>query len=247
MSTDEVVAVRARRLWQELAAGPVAFGTQGEVNIVVSPGSRMCPNGWLGIVVLGDAAIVTVPDDAHAAAARTGLARSKLTDITDPEALGSMLPVAEFLGPAALAYLSPEQFRPADDGDGAVAVEQLPTGHADLLELREAAGEADWDEAGLDDITSTAFVVRDALGGKPVAAAGYRLWPSRTAHISVLTEPAYRGNGLARATGAAAARHALDAGLLPQWRARVPASRRVAAALGFRELGRQLSGRLMIP
>ncbi|WP_317623424.1 hypothetical protein [Streptomyces noursei] len=35
--------------------------------------------------------------------------------------------------------------------------------------------------------------------------------------------------------------HALAAGLLPQWRARRPASRRVAASLGFEELGHQLS------
>lgn len=35
--------------------------------------------------------------------------------------------------------------------------------------------------------------------------------------------------------------HALAAGLLPQWRARPVESRRVALALGFRELGTQLS------
>ncbi|MER7737151.1 hypothetical protein ABTX34_02235 [Streptomyces sp. NPDC096538] len=39
--------------------------------------------------------------------------------------------------------------------------------------------------------------------------------------------------------GAAAVAHALAAGLLPQWRARAFASRRVAAALGFEELGAQ--------
>ncbi|MDU0303963.1 GNAT family N-acetyltransferase, partial [Streptomyces sp. PAL114] len=45
----------------------------------------------------------------------------------------------------------------------------------------------------------------------------------------------------ARVVGAAAVAHALAAGLLPQWRARDFASRRVAAALGFEELGAQLS------
>lgn len=44
-----------------------------------------------------------------------------------------------------------------------------------------------------------------------------------------------------RVTGSAATAHALAAGLLPQWRARVPASRRVAVALGFEEVGAQLS------
>ncbi|MFD6391459.1 GNAT family N-acetyltransferase [Nocardia sp. NPDC055029] len=53
-----------------------------------------------------------------------------------------------------------------------------------------------------------------------------------------------RGQGLARATASAAVAHASAAGLLPQWRARVPQSRAVARALGFRELGAQLCVRL---
>jgi hypothetical protein len=36
----------------------------------------------------------------------------------------------------------------------------------------------------------------------------------------------------------------VEAGRLPQWRARPPASRRVARSLGFRELGFQVSIRL---
>ena len=48
-------------------------------------------------------------------------------------------------------------------------------------------------------------------------------------------------HGLARVTGSATVAHALAAKLLPQWRARPPASRRVAASLGFEELGFQLS------
>ncbi|MFD0628405.1 GNAT family N-acetyltransferase [Streptomyces sanglieri] len=105
--------------------------------------------------------------------------------------------------------------------------------------LEHAAGFEDAGEAALDEITSPAFVLRDH--GQVVAAAGYRAWPRRTAHISVLTAPEARGQGLARVTGSAAVAHALSAGLLPQWRARPAASRRVAAALGFEELGSQLS------
>ncbi|NEB68512.1 GNAT family N-acetyltransferase, partial [Streptomyces fulvissimus] len=51
--------------------------------------------------------------------------------------------------------------------------------------------------------------------------------------------------GLARQVASEATAHALAAGLLPQWRARPAASRRVAAALGYRELGAQLSVRLV--
>ncbi|MET9675820.1 GNAT family N-acetyltransferase [Streptomyces sp. NPDC006482] len=58
---------------------------------------------------------------------------------------------------------------------------------------------------------------------------------------ALVTAPAARGRGLARRVASAAVAHALADRRLPQWRARPPASRRVAAALGFEELGAQLS------
>ncbi|WP_347336090.1 GNAT family N-acetyltransferase [Streptomyces sp. Root1304] len=99
----------------------------------------------------------------------------------------------------------------------------------------------------MEDITSPAFVVRGgegAAGTAVVAAAGYEAWPESTAHVSVLTAAGHRGRGLARRTASAAVAHALEAGLMPQWRARTVESRAVARALGFRELGVQLSVRL---
>ncbi|WP_331770484.1 hypothetical protein [Embleya sp. NBC_00888] len=49
---------------------------------------------------------------------------------------------------------------------------------------------------------------------------------------------------MARTVASAAVRHALAAGLLPQWRARPEPSKRVALALGFRDVGFQVSIRL---
>ena len=86
------------------------------------------------------------------------------------------------------------------------------------------------------------FAVREH--SQLVAAAGYQDWPCGTAHLSVLTASAARGRGLARAAASAAVAHAIEEGRLPQWRARLEASRRVAHALGFRELGSQVSIRL---
>jgi len=80
-----------------------------------------------------------------------------------------------------------------------------------------------------------------------VAAAGYRDWPCNTAHLCVLTAATARGRGLARATASAAVTHAIHEGKLPQWRARPQASRHLARALGFRELGSQASIRLTAP
>jgi GNAT superfamily N-acetyltransferase len=196
----------------------------------------MCPSGWVGVVVLGNSAIVTTPSEDAAETVRDALANLPVGALAGAHSVRGVLPVAQALGPAALAYVSDDGFRPAAGG---LTVEQLPGEHPELRELENLAGAGDSDEAGLSEITSPAFVIREE--GEVVAAAGYRSWPSRTAHVSVLTAPAWRGRGLAQATGSGAVAHALAAGLLPQWRARGPASRRVALALGFRELGAQLS------
>ncbi|MET9967188.1 GNAT family N-acetyltransferase [Streptomyces sp. NPDC006356] len=236
MPIDSLV-VRARGLWEHLARVPVSFASPGGVNVVVSPRSGLCPVGWVGVVVLGGSAIVTAPSDGAARLVRDALGRLPVEAVVDSALVREVLPVARVLGPAALSYVSAAGFRPA--GTGALAVEQLPVAHPHLRYLEEVAGHEDAGEAALDEITSSVFVVREH--GQVVAAAGYRVWPRRTAHIGVLTAPQARGRGLARVTGSAAVAHALAVGLLPQWRARPPASRRVAAALGFEELGSQLS------
>ncbi|MEU1622192.1 GNAT family N-acetyltransferase [Streptomyces sp. NPDC005722] len=236
MSMDALV-VRARELWEDLAQVPVSFAPTGCVNVVVSPRSGLCPEGWVGVVALGGSAIVTAPSDNAAVIVRDALGKLPLEAVVDIAAVREVLPVARVLGPAALSYASPASFRLAEAG--ALTVEQLPAVHPDLRILEQVAGHEDADEAALDEITSPTFVVREH--NQVVAASGYLTWPRRTAQISVLTAPEARGRGLARVTGSAAVAHALAAGLLPQWRARPPASRRVAAALGFEELGSQLS------
>ncbi|TJZ57282.1 GNAT family N-acetyltransferase [Streptomyces piniterrae] len=121
---------------------------------------------------------------------------------------------------------------------------RLPVGgdSSGLSALLVLSGEEEAAESGLADISSPAFLLRQ--GDEVVAAAGYRSWPRSVAHLSVLVAPRSRGRHLARAVASAAVAHALDAGLLPQWRARLRTSQRVAAALGFQELGTQLSVRL---
>lgn len=47
-------------MWVELAGGLIAFPERG-VEVRASAGSRICPPGWAGAVVLGGAGIVTVP------------------------------------------------------------------------------------------------------------------------------------------------------------------------------------------
>ncbi|MEV4714179.1 GNAT family N-acetyltransferase [Micromonospora sp. NPDC049374] len=235
---DDPLLARARQVWLEMADVPMAFPVDGGVGVAVSAGSRLCPTGWVGIVALGDAAIVTVPAGSRAGTVRAVLQGLPVEVLTDPDRLGAVLPVAEVLGPARLAYLDEGDFQPA----GIDTVDVVAADHADLVRLMASVTADDANECGLADITSSAFVVR--RGHHVVAAAGYRRWPGRVAQMCVLTAPAYRGRGLARAAASAATADGLANHLLPQWRARPEPSRRVARALGFRQLGAQLSIRI---
>ncbi|NUV98292.1 GNAT family N-acetyltransferase [Streptomyces sp. CAI 127] len=231
---------RARALWQELAAEPdAAFGTPGRPTVLVAPGLALAPPSWVGVVTVGDGALITAPTDLAADASRTALTGLTTAALTDPATVARRLPVADTLGPAALGYLAPDALRPI--GRTTAATARLSPEHVALRALLAEVGPSDAGESGLGDVTSPVFVVR--VGTEVLAAAGYEPWPRDTAHLCVLTAPHARGRGLARQVAHAATAHALAAGLLPQWRARPPASRRVARALGYREVGRQLSVR----
>ncbi|MEU6779434.1 GNAT family N-acetyltransferase [Nonomuraea angiospora] len=227
---------RARDLWAGLTGTPVAFPANGDVQVVVSPGSSLCPPGWTGVVALGGGILATVPGAGLAEPVRNalpGLGDAGLARL--PE----LLPVLDVLGPATLAYLDAGDFVAAPS---VAEVERLPADHPAIRALLESVPEEEADESGLEEIASAAYAVRG--GGDVLAAAGFRPWVDTAAHMSVLTAPRWRGRGLARLAASAAVADALAIGLLPQWRARPEPSRRVARALGFREHGAQISVRL---
>jgi hypothetical protein len=227
-----------RRRWVALADAPVAF-TDSAVSVAVSPRSWLCPPGWVGILALGGAAIATVPDDDAAHLVEQAVGGLPTGAVGDLTVMLDRLPVAEVLGPASLAYCDPSSFHPAA---GARSVDVIPADDEGPAVLVAAMPPQDVDESGLAEITSPAFVLR--TGRAVLAMAGYRTWPNGVAHVGVLTAETERGRGLARIVASAAVTHALHDGLLPQWRARGAASRRVARALGFHELGSQASVRL---
>ncbi|MCY1140141.1 GNAT family N-acetyltransferase [Actinoplanes sp. Pm04-4] len=247
--SDDLLVEHARRLWAGLAGAPVEFGADG-LEVVVSSSSRLCPPGWVGIVRVSEGVIATAPDERSADVVRRGLGGLGAAALTDVDVVRGRLPVEDVLGPATLAYCDADGFRAGADecraaADGVRAgaddgVERVAVGELGSLIGRVSDDERG--EAGLEDIDSAAFVLRSA--GEIVAASGYEVWPTGTAHLSVLTDPRHRGRGLARSVASAAVRDALRAGLVPQWRARPEPSRRLARALGFRELGAQLSIRL---
>ncbi|NUT40843.1 MAG: GNAT family N-acetyltransferase [Thermoactinospora sp.] len=219
---------RVRSLWAGLAGVQGAVPRPGRTSVVVSPGSLLCPPGWVGIVRLEGATLATVPDER--------MADRVWPALREPDPITALQPV-ETLGPAWLAYLDPAEFVPFDG-----EVERLPIRHPGIEDLVGRVDPAEAGEAGLDGVTSDAFAVMGAH--EVVSVSGYRPWLDIAAHLSVLTAPGWRGRGHARVAASAAVVDALDHGLLPQWRARVEPSRQVARALGFREVGTQLSLRL---
>jgi hypothetical protein len=234
------LTARSRAMWESLTGASAGFGPV--LHVAVSAESRLCPPGWVGIVVIADAVIATAPTPGLVRAVQEALGTLPVASLTDPAVLSTRLAVVDMLGPACLAYLDPAEFRPHV---GTVAVEQLLPHDDDLRQLVAVSNAGDVAESGITEITSPAFAAREH--GMIISAAGYRDWPGQVAHLSVLTIATARSRGLARSVASAALTYAIAHGKLPQWRARPEASRRAARALGFCELGSQVSIRIAPP
>ncbi|WP_206061500.1 GNAT family N-acetyltransferase [Nonomuraea basaltis] len=208
------------------------------MSVVVSRESLLCPPGWAGVVTLDGAILATVPDAGLIEPLRGVLLHHLGESGIDLARLPARLPVQDTLGPATLAYLDAGHFAAAHAD---TEVERLPAGHPDVRALLASVDEQGAGESGMEKAASAVCVVRD--GQDVIAAAAYRPWLDMAAHVSVLTAPEHRGRGLARRVASATVADAMANGLLPQWRARPEASRRVARALGFQEFGAQISVR----
>ena len=237
MSTDSLL-VRVRGLWADRAGVPVRFPPPGGVRVVVSPRSGLCPPQWVGVVLVGHAAIVTAPNPRLAGRLRAVLPTLPVRSLTDTARIGAALPVVGFGGPVTLHYVEQAQFRPVRYR---FAVEVLPPAYPGLDAFLARQAEQDVGRSGLARATSV-FVVQ--LEGSVVAAGGYRLLPGRVAALGALTTPRWRGFGLARTLVSAATSDALARRLLPQAVAVAGDARRILASLGFRELGARIDLRV---
>ena len=228
---------RIRGVWRGLLGAPSAFQAAGCV--VAVRGAGAADGGRLEVVRLADRLAVSAPPEL---AERIGEAvAGGLVDLTDPAVVLALVgPVAQVIGPAALAYANRGCFTPRP-GSG---VAMLDAGDAAVVALAEACGPEDAAESAIAELPSPVWVAR--ADGQVVAASGYAVWSGALGQVGVLTHPRFRGRGLGRVVASAAVADALDAGLVAQWRARVTlqASRRIARSLGFVELGRQVLFRL---
>ena len=222
--TESVV----RRVWAARLGVPVgALEARGTVFV-----DR--PDLTAAVVVrLGGTTVVAAPDPALSDLRR--VARNRLLDV------GSLLAVLEFhrpilLGKASLSFADSGSMRPDVSGG---AVRDATDAETEAL-LSVCSGD-ERDESGLAGM-GVRHVVLDRAG-QLAALAGFEVWDNAMAHLGVAVAPRCRGQGFGRIAAAAAARHALGVGLVPQWRCRLDnvSSARVRDRVGFVQLGEQIA------
>jgi GNAT superfamily N-acetyltransferase len=225
----ELGGAAARRAWARLAGLDELEG----VRVVVGATPPFGRPGWIAILALDGTVTAAVPRPELVDPVAAALAGLDPREAITPGIVRPRLPpTPAVLGPAALFY-PPAGFGPGE----ATRIEVIAA--ADISSLFPVVPPDDLEESGLAEVTAPVVVVR-AAGGEIAAACGFRVWPNGVAHLSVLADPRHRRQGYARRAATAAIARALDGGLLPQWRARRPASQALARGLGLVEMGGQL-------
>jgi len=110
------------------------------------------------------------------------------------------------------------------------------------VDLETACPAEDAAEVGLSEMENTLILLSDSEHQpRPLAGAGYDVWEEKLAHLGALVSPASRRSGLGSQAVGIAQKHAMGAGLIPQWRAHVDnaASIRTALRAGFEYVGTQ--------
>jgi RimJ/RimL family protein N-acetyltransferase len=195
-------------------------------------------NPGIWILVAGGAPLISLPIDTINVLA--DLAQSwSASDVADVAALERHLaplcprPVDKIIGPAFIGYGSSDSL---DLSDARFA---RPFASPEAIgRLQSACQQEEWDHGGSDPDPERTFGVVDQTN-ELAALSGYEVWNDSIAHISIVTHPLHRGRGLGRAAVALAAQHALDAGLVPQYRTlrQNTPSMSIAKRLGFIEYG----------
>jgi GNAT superfamily N-acetyltransferase len=157
-----------------------------------------------------------------------------------PPHAGSTDDVAEALGwaqaratpPEEVLYLDPAWLRLPPDRAPARPLSAFDRRVFEALCAACTPLEVERAELALDQPQPRGVFVADTLA----SAASYLLPGGPIADVGILTHPAHRGHGLARAAAAASCEAALSRDLIPQWWSLVsnPASLAVGRSLGFR-------------
>lgn len=232
MSPDELD--RVRDLWRELTGA--ADGFRGEPVVVVgADDQRAAPPGWTGIVRVESAVVIATPS-AGVDRVRRAVDGADVDRLVEPAYVEQLLGPVDRLGPARLFYGNGPEW----EADG-ISGGPFPL---DDERVQQVVLDATGDERGESGITHCTSGIYLASGPDgPAAVAGWREWPHRVAHVSILTAASQRGQRLALAVGSHALAEAARQGFLPQWRSAHwnQASTGLARRLGLHEVGEQYS------
>lgn len=230
----DVMSARASAAWAHLAEVELLE----DLRVVVRPESPLALPGCIGILRLCGTVTAAVSDAQLVGPAVDLLQRvTALRDLQGSisPALAADVRVAQVVAQASLFFACEAPSRPPSPS--------LVRGVAsDAEPLLACVSPEEASESALREVTSGLSMIEQ--GGSILAAAGYMYWPCGVAHLCVLAHPAHRGQGHAASAAADAVAHALNDGLLPQWRARPEPSKALAHALGLTQLGEQISIRL---
>lgn len=234
MLTDYTLKV-ADEWWARDFACPPDHLRPGATHVQVHAGELTGDDG-IWILAVGTWPVVSLPPAIFPGLREYAQAWSRETIATSgalQAGLGPFRPT-RIVGPAFIGYatrecLGKDTKRRArqlveTDGDAATA-------------LRTHCDPEAWDHGGSEFGRVPTFGAF-AEEGRLAALAGYETW-GRIAHISIVSGPDRRSQGYGAAAVLAAAEHALQAGLVPQYRtlkANKP-SMRLAEGLGFQEYG----------
>lgn len=205
--------------------------------------------GYRGVQILmfdGAAPIISVPDDLLAPMQHVASTwQPGHLDVTAQvtSVLGERAGLV--VGPAVLAYADDTTLRTVTTPHQTRLLERTST--ADCHQLQAFADDCspdEWEAGGSNiehDVVFGTFVETTL-----VAVAGYEVWGNRLAHIAIIAHPTHRGNAFGTSAVLAASRHAITAGVVPQYRALQSnhSARRLAAGLGFAPLAMSLAVRL---
>lgn len=235
MDQPDVEQVRA--LWRTLTGAPEGFADTALV-VVGSDEHLATARGWVSIVRLGSQAVVVAPG-VHLDHVRRAVLHADASRLTEPAHVNRHVVATQTLGPTALFY-GPTSCKVT----AATTTVIGPVGTTDphVREVLADATEQERDESNAEQTTSGLFLAV-TVDGTPAAVCGWREWPHRVAHMSVLTAASQRGSGYGIAASARAVTAAQEQGLLPQWRAAEQnyGSIGLARRLGLEQLGTQYS------
>jgi GNAT superfamily N-acetyltransferase len=185
--------------------------------------------------------VISVPADEYANVLDAVLGASA-DDLFDAERLASLFDgrVERVVGPASLSYVDDATFAPAAGAHVRMLDERDRTA---VEAMRAACDPEEWEHGDID------FDRNSVCGAfEGAALVSVASWEDRggLANVGVVTHPAHRGRGHARAAAGAIVEHLLRDGALPQWQTLISnaPSLGVGRALGCIELYRSIAIRL---